>query len=291
MKQIDQLYKEFLEYLEIERGRSLKTIDNYGRYLKRFLNFSKIKSPDEITDDSVRRYRLYLNREKLKRKTQNYYLIALRVFLKYLAKRGIETMPLERIELAKVPERELDLISEDELERLLDSPKDGDIKSLRDKAILELLFSTGLRVSELCSLDRDDVDLKKAEFSIRGKGEKIRLVFLSEAAKSALKKYLDKREDIEEALFTNLKKGRLTSRSIERIIQRYAISAGISKKVTPHVIRHCFATDLLQGGADLRSVQMMLGHSNINTTQIYTHITDRQLREVHRAFHGRHREN
>ncbi len=289
---IKELYKEFLEYLEIERGRSLKTIDNYSRYMKRFLDFSKIGSPGEITDDLVRRYRLYLNRENLKRKTQNYYLIALRVFLKYLAKRGVEALAVERIELAKVPERELDLISEEELERLLAVPKGNDLKSSRDKAILELLFSTGLRVSELCSLDRDDVDLKKAEFSVRGKGEKVRLVFISETAKAALKKYLDKRRDIEETLFANLKEkepGRLTSRSIERIIQDYAVKAGISKKVTPHILRHCFATDLLSGGADLRSVQIMLGHSNINTTQIYTHITDRQLREVHRAFHGRKR--
>jgi site-specific recombinase XerD len=301
VRPIEKLHKEFLEYLEIERGRSLKTIDNYGRYLRRFFDFSKISRPDEIDDDLVRRYRLYLNRENLKRKTQNFYLIALRVFLKYLAKRGIEALPPERIELAKVPERELDLISEDELERLLASPKGEDLKSLRDKAILELLFSTGLRVSELCSLDREDIDLKKAEFSIRGKGDKIRLVFISDVAKEALKKYLDKREDIEEPLFvplrTDLKKksedgpreNRLTPRSIERIVHFYAIKAGISKKVTPHVIRHCFATDLLGAGADLRSVQTLLGHNSITTTQIYTHVTDRQLKEVHRAFHGRRR--
>lgn len=289
---IETLYKEFLEYLEIERGRSLKTIDNYGRYLRRFLDFSKIKEPDEIDDDLVRDWRLYLNREDLKRKTQNYYLIALRVFLKYLAKRGIEAMPSERIELARVPERELDLISEDELERLLSAPKGEDLKSLRDKAILELLFSTGLRVSELCSLGREDVDLKKAEFSIRGKGEKIRLVFISDDAKESLKKYLNKRRDVEEALFVNLKEkevGRLTPRSVERIIRYYASKAGISKKVTPHVLRHCFATDLLGAGADLRSVQKLLGHSSLTTTQIYTHVTDRQLAEVHRAFHARRR--
>ncbi len=308
---INQLHKEFLEYLEIERGRSLKTIDNYGRYLERFWKFSKIGSPNEIDDELVRRYRLYLNRENLKKKTQNFYLIALRVFLKYLAKRGIEAMPPERIELAKIAERELDLISEDELERLLNGPKGDNLKDLRDKAILELLFSTGLRVSELCSLDREDVDLKKAEFSIRGKGDKIRLVFISETAKAALKKYLNKRQDAEEPLFVNLKgntallrrsylrgkaevrppqiPNRLTPRSIERLVHFYAIKAGISKKVTPHVIRHCFATDLLQGGADLRSVQTLLGHNSITTTQIYTHITDRQLQEVHRAFHGRRR--
>ncbi len=286
---IKDLHQQFFEYLEIERGRSLKTIENYGRYLKRFWNFSKIKNPDEITDDLVRRYRLYLNRENLKRKTQNYYLIALRVFLKYLAKQGIEALAPERIELAKVPERELDLISEDELERLLSAPTGEGLKSLRDKAMLELFFSTGLRVSELCSLDRDDIDLKKAEFSVRGKGDKIRLVFISDDAKNALKNYLNKREDIEEPMFVNAKNGRLTSRSVERLVKNYAISAGISKKVTPHVIRHVFATDLLQNGADLRSVQKLLGHNSITTTQIYTHVTDRQLREIHQAFHARRR--
>jgi site-specific recombinase XerD len=319
VRPIEKLHKEFLEYLEIERGRSLKTIENYGRYLERFWKYSDIASPNGINDEVVRKYRLYLNRENLKKKTQNFHLIALRVFLKYLAKRGIEAMPPERIELAKVAERELDLISEEELERLLagpaspsqGGPKGDDIKSLRDKAILELFFSTGLRVSELCSLDREDIDMsakggsasggKNSGFSIRGKGDKIRLVFVSETAKEALKKYLDKRQDAEEALFiplrTDLKKksevgpreNRLTPRSIERLVHFYAIKAGISKKVTPHVIRHCFATDLLQAGADLRSVQTLLGHSSITTTQIYTHITDRQLAEVHRAFHGRRR--
>jgi len=299
MTDIKTLHKEFFEYLEIERGRSLKTIDNYGRYLERFWNFSKINNPSEIDDELVRRYRLYLNRENLKRKTQNFYLIALRVFLKYLARRGIKSLAPERIELAKVPERDLDLINEDELERLLSGPKGDDLKSLRDKAILELLFSTGLRVSELCSLDREDIDMKKPEFSIRGKGDKIRLVFVSDDAKEFLKKYLSKRRGVEEALFlrTDLKKksevgpreNRLTPRSVERIVHYYAIKSGISKKVTPHVLRHCFATDLLENGADLRSVQVMLGHSSITTTQIYTHASNRQLREVHRAFHGRRR--
>ncbi len=289
----NNLKRQFFEYLEIERGRSLKTIDNYGRYLERFWNFARIGSPGEIDDDLVRRYRLYLNRANLKRKTQNFYLIALRVFLKYLARRGIKSLTPERIELAKVPERDLDLINEDELERLLAGPGEnlpvGGLKTLRDKAILELLFSTGLRVSELCSLDREDIDMKKPEFSIRGKGDKIRLVFVSDDAKEFLKKYLSKRKDVEEALFTNGKGGRLTPRSIERIVHFYAIKAGISRKVTPHVLRHVFATDLLQAGADLRSVQMLLGHNSITTTQIYTHVTDRQLCEVHRAFHGRRR--
>jgi len=195
----------------------------------------------------------------------------------------------ERIELAKVGERQIDLISSDELRRLLDSPSGDSLKSLRDRAIFELLFSTGLRVSELCSLNREDVDLKKGEFSIRGKGDKVRLVFLSDSAKQALKNYLDKRVDIEEAMFVSLKEARLASRSIERIVQYHAVKAGISKKTTPHIIRHCFATDLLENGADLRSVQALLGHSSVTTTQIYTHVTDRQLKEVHRVFHDRRR--
>ena len=294
-----------MEYLEIERGRSLKTVDNYGRYLSSFFDFAKITGPADITDEAVREFRLWLNRKNLKKKTQNYHLIAIRGFLKYLAKREVQSLAPEKIELAKTGEREIDLISEDELERLLASPAEalakagraGQSKLLRDKAILELLFSTGLRVSELCSLNRDSVNLKKGEFSIRGKGEKVRLVFLSDGAKSALENWLNKRADVHDALFINFKPGkkdldenaRLTPRSIERIIKYYAVRAGISKKVTPHTLRHCFATDLLSGGADLRSVQMMLGHANISTTQIYTHITNRQLKDIHKAFHARKR--
>ncbi len=294
---LDELHKQFLEYLEIEKGKSLKTVENYDRYLKKFLEFTKINSPTQITDEAVRQFRLHLNRADLKKKTQNYYLIALRMFLKYLAKRGIESLSAERIELAKVAQRELDLITPEELERLLHSPTDKDIKSLRDTAILELLFSTGLRVSELCSLNRDHfLDAKAGEISVRGKGDKIRVVFVSDQAKQTVKNYLDKRADVEEALFVRLAKGRdaeptrLTPRSIERVIKFYAIKAGIAKKVTPHVLRHVFATDLLSNGADLRSVQVMLGHSNITTTQIYTHITDKQLREVHKKFHDKKRE-
>ncbi|MCH7883560.1 tyrosine-type recombinase/integrase [Patescibacteria group bacterium] len=299
---IKTLHKEFLEYLEIERGRSLKTLDNYRHYLDGFFDFSKVNSATEITEDAVRNFRLGLNRRNLKRRTQNYYLIALRGFLKYLIKRGIKSLAPEKIELAKVAEREIDLIGEDELERLLEEPRGDSLKNSRDHAILELLFSTGLRVSELCALNRDSPNLKKGEFSVRGKGEKVRVVFLSDSAKDALKTWLNKRTDIDEALFINFKPGnihlgvkrpneglRLTSRSVERIIKHYAIKAGISKKVTPHVLRHCFATDLLANGADLRSVQMLLGHANISTTQIYTHVTNRQLKEVHRAFHGRRR--
>ncbi|MDE2213084.1 MAG: tyrosine-type recombinase/integrase [Patescibacteria group bacterium] len=300
MSNLKELKNQFLEYLEIERGRSLKTIENYDRYLSRYLAYSTLTSPSRISEESVRQFRLYLNRQpgvsqNLKLKTQNYYLIALRAFLKFLRKRGIESLSPERIELAKVGARDLDLISSEELNRLMKTPSGSSLSALRDRAILELLFSTGLRVSELCSLNRD-LDLSREEFSVRGKGEKVRVVFLSPAAKRTIKEYLNKRGDVDEALFAQLGKNvkatkdlRLTPRSVERLVKRYAVKAGITKKVTPHVIRHSFATDLLENGADLRSVQALLGHSNIATTQVYTHITDKHLREVHRAFHGKRR--
>jgi len=296
--------REFLEHLEIEKGRSLKTVENYERYIATFLSYAKKTDPQDITDSLVREYRLWLNRkisgnskrggsETLKRRTQNYYLIALRSFLKYLMKRGITSLPAERIELAKIPERSLDLITADELGRLLKAPSGDDEKALRDRAVLELFFSTGLRVSELCSLSRD-LDMTRDEFSVRGKGEKVRVVFLSDEAKKALKAYLAKRKDMEDALFVNVGRNtnekdekRLTPRSLQRIIKFYAIKSGISKKVTPHVIRHSFATDLLQNGADLRSVQMLLGHANIATTQIYTHVTDKHLKDIHKKFHNK----
>lgn len=329
--ELEQLKREFLEHVEIEKGNSLKTVNNYDHYISRFLDFAKIDDPKDITDDKIREFRLFLNRQPgvkvrgqssstLKKNTQNYYMIALRVFLKYLMKRRITSLPPDRIDLAKIKERSLDLISVEELDRLLKAPtfqnltskKDDTLKVLRDKAILELFFSTGLRLSELCSLNRD-LDLSKDEFSIRGKGEKVRVVFLSDSAKDAIRGYLKSRKDLDEPLFiqysrnnmshksdlwTKSKKietisptygatNRLTPRSIERIVKYYAIKAGISKKVTPHVIRHSFATDLLSNGADIRSVQMMLGHANIATTQIYTHITDKQLRDVHKKFHSK----
>jgi site-specific recombinase XerD len=309
--QLDDLRSEFLEHLEIEKGRSVKTVENYDRYLRRYLQFSLAKSPKDITERSVRDFRMWLNRQSvrpgskkasdqdtLKRKTQNYYLIALRAFLKFLAKRGHDSLSPEKIELAKVGDRHLDLISPEELSRLMKAPQGTSLSALRDKAIMELLFSTGLRVSELCSLDRD-LDLGRDEFSIRGKGDKVRVVFLSGDAKKAVKAYLDKRGDIEDAMFVNMGKGfakstdtaggRLTPRSVERIIKTYATKAGITKKVTPHVIRHSFATDLLENGADLRSVQALLGHANITTTQVYTHVTDKHLHDVHKAFHGKRR--
>jgi len=293
------LKTEFLEYLEIEKGRSLKTVENYDRYVTRFLAYAKINSPSRLTETLVREFRLHLNREGIKSKTQNYYLIALRAFLKFLRKRNIESLNPERIELAKVGARDLDLISSEELGRLMKGPSDGSLQALRDKAIIELLFSTGLRVSELCGLDRD-IDLSRDEFSVRGKGEKIRVVFLSPAAKTAIKGYLNKRGDVDEALFVQMGRAsvkvsagkqslRLTPRSVERLVKHYATKAGITRKVTPHVIRHSFATDLLENGADLRSVQALLGHANITTTQVYTHVTDKHLREVHKAFHGKRR--
>jgi len=323
---IDCLLKDYLDYLEIEKNRSIKTRVNYERYLKKFLEFSKISKPEQISQDLTRQYRLWLNRQPvrpfdktqgrqaqgkaLKKNTQNYHLIALRNFLKYLAKRDIVVLTADKIELAKQSERQVVFLENNELERLLESPEGASFKVLRDKAILELLFSTGLRVSELCGLNRDSINFsakdetspkggKSGEFAVRGKGDKIRLVFLSETAKTALKNYLQKRQDVDEALFirnipannvsretSNL---RLTSRSVERLIKYYAAKAGLSKKVTPHTLRHSFATDLLLNGADIRSVQELLGHSNITTTQIYTHITDKQLREVHQTFHGKQR--
>lgn len=307
--EIEQYKREFLEYIEIERGRSVNTVSNYDRYLQRFFDFGGIKKPSDITESNIREFRLWLNRQEghkkkghatgtMKKRTQNYYLIALRAFLKYLAKRKVKTISPEQIELAKTEDRQIDLISTQELERLMMAPDTGTIKGLRDRAMMELLFSTGLRVSELCSLDRD-LDLSKDEFSIRGKGDKVRVVFLSQHAKDVLKEYLNKRDDMDEALFVQVpgkggkkvlqNKGeiRLSIRSVERIIRNYATAAGISKKVTPHVIRHSFATDLLSNGADLRSVQALLGHANITTTQVYTHVTDKHLKEIHKKFHSR----
>lgn len=311
---LEKRITEFLEYLEIERGRSEKTIRNYDFYLRRFAAWAKQPAPSAISDDLVRRYRLWLNRalpgrieKTLKKNTQNYHLIALRAFLKYLAKRDIKSLAPEKIELAKQQARMVEFLESDELVRLLKAAE-GDRGTmgleqwnniaLRDQAILELLFSTGLRVSELANLKIDQVNLKRDEFSVRGKGGKPRVVFLSDDAKKALKNYLDKRQDTSPFLFVShdrAKRGRkesgaLTARSIQRLIQHYALAAGITKKTTPHTMRHTFATDLLLSGADIRSVQSLLGHASITTTQIYTHITNKQLKEVHKKFHGKIRD-
>lgn len=335
---IQDLKRQFLEYVEIERGRALNTVRNYEHYLDVFFLFGKITDVSQINENILREFRLNLNRSKgvklkgqsqgtMKKSTQNYYLIALRSFLKYCRKCGIEALTPDAIELAKTGSRDIDPLSGDELKRFLEAPlqknliretktndplnnknktsddqkqkranelkrkEDDHARSLRDRALLELFFSTGLRLSELCSLNRD-LDLSKDEFSIRGKGDKVRVVFLSDKARETLRAYLKVRKDFAEPLFANISSNssadmRLTPRSIERIVKHYATVAGISKRVTPHVLRHSFATDLLSNGADIRSVQMMLGHANIATTQVYTHVTDKQLREVHKKFHGK----
>ena len=304
MKDLVALKQQFLEYLEIERGRSIKTVENYDRYLERFFAFAKVKTVSQLTEEQIREFRLHLNRqagtkvggrlEPMKRRTQNYYLIALRAFLKFLRKRGIEALSPERIELAKVPERSLDLITPTELKRLLSAPDLKSLEGKRDKAILELFFSTGLRISELCALSIDDVDLTRDEFSVRGKGDKVRVVFLSEAAKRSLREYLSARKDLDDALFVRYGRKandgvdpRLQARGVQRLFKQYAAKAGITRKVTPHVLRHSFATDLLSNGADLRSVQALLGHAHIGTTQVYTHVTDKHLQEVHKKFHSK----
>jgi len=313
-----QYKTQFLEYLEIDKGKAAKTIENYNHYLERFVEWSRLKDPKEITEDIVRSYRIYLSRfedkngRPLKKITQNYFIIALRSFLKYLAKRDIETLPAEKVEVGKVVRKEVEFLEADEVEQILAVASGSDFKALRDRAMLELLFSSGLRVSELININRDKLDLKKQEFAVRGKGDKLRVVFVSDTAKKALEKYLDKRADIDPALFVRDAKAlekfqpkagqpladkskkkesslRLTPRSVQRMVKYYAAKAGIIKDVHPHTLRHSFATDLLINGADIRSVQEMLGHSSITTTQIYTHITNQQLREVHKAFHARRR--
>lgn len=293
MTELEALTREYLEYLEIERGRARKTQENYGRYLRAFLAVTGAETVREITAEAVRKFRLALARRGLKRATQGYYVIALRNFLKYLVRRGIKALPPETIELPKVARRDIEVLSYDELERLLAAPRGTDLRALRDRAILETLFSTGLRLSELCVLPRA-LDLTRGEFSVRGKGEKVRVVFLSDRAKKALKEYMEKRSDMEEALFVSLSRagkvlGPITPRAVERLVEFRARQAGIAKRVHPHQIRHSFATDLLINGADLRAVQELLGHANVATTQVYTHLTNKELREVHQSFHGRRR--
>jgi site-specific recombinase XerD len=292
---------DFLEYLEIEQNRSQKTIANYDHYLTRLSDYAGDITIDDIDAELVRKWRLWLNRlgtntsDELGKSTSNYHLIALRSFLKFCAKRDITAMTADKIELARVKPKQVTFLNEDELERLLSQPDSSKLGGLRDQAILELLFSSGLRVSELVNLDRDHINLKRREFMVRGKGQKDRPIFISEAAAEWIQKYLDKREDTTKPLFVRYSGGhkvdlsgnfhRLTARSIQRIVARYALLAGITKHVSPHTLRHSFATDLLMNGADLRSVQAMLGHSNISTTQIYTHVTDPHLRAVHEKFH------
>lgn len=297
---INQCIRNFLEYIEIEKGRSLKTIDNYSRYLsyfEKYLQDKGIKDIKDITRQNIRDFRMFLNRKKtsgfdksqdeyIGKKTQNYYLISIRSFLKFLQKNEIVAVSPETIDLAKIPERHISFMTDNELNSLLNAPKSKtnteNKEKHRDIAIIELLFSTGLRVSELCSLS-SDLDLSQSEISVRGKGNKVRVVFITEDAMFAVKeyknKYLDGNNVTSDKLFP------VTPRTIERIVKKYAIMAGISKKITPHILRHSFATNLLQNGADIRSVQAMLGHANISTTQIYTHVTDSHLKGIHKSFH------
>lgn len=293
MTEIEKLLKDYLDYLEIEKNRSPKTRENYERYLRAFVLNSGVKSVGGITEGAIRDFRIKLARRDIKKITQSYYVIAIRNFLKFLVRRGIKTVPPETVELPKVSRQDIEILDYKELERLLRAPKGSDLRSLRDRAILEVFFSTGLRLSELCRLKKD-VDLKRGEISVRGKGDKLRIVFLAPSAKKALENYLAKRSDPEEILFISLNKsgkpiGPITPRAVERLVEMRAREAGITKRVHPHQLRHSFATDLLINGADIRSVQEMLGHSNIATTQVYTHITNKELREIHEAFHGRRR--
>ncbi|MFH1667879.1 MAG: site-specific tyrosine recombinase/integron integrase [Candidatus Komeilibacteria bacterium] len=306
VNEINKQLTSFLEYLEIEKNRSPLTVRNYAFYLHRFLDFAKISKPADITVEKVKNFRLYLNRLKvgentLKKSTQNYHIIALRSFLKYLAKQDIKTLAAEKLELAKIGERIVDFVEGSDLDRLLAAPlkvANEEVIQARDKAILELFFCSGLRVSELVNLKQDNINLKKDEFTIRGKGDKPRIVFLSNHARHWIANYLRLRSDMEPFLFIAHDRASearedevkpLSPRSVQRMVEKYAKVAGITKNVTPHTLRHSYATDLLQGGADIRSVQSMLGHSSITTTQIYTHITNQQLRDVHKAFHGRSR--
>lgn len=292
---------DFLEYLEIEQNRSLKTIENYQRYLERLVEFAGDIEINKINTELIRKWRLWLNRlekggySNVSATTQNYHLIALRSFLKFCSKRGIDTLPPEKVELARIKRKQVTFLNEDELEALFAQPDVNTKIGLRDRTILELLFSGGLRVSELTNLDKEHVSTKRREFTVRGKGQKDRPIFMSDAAAVWIDSYNKVRTDSSSALFIRYggtkqvdNSGdflRLTPRSIQRIISRYSKLAGITKKVTPHTLRHSFATDLLMNGADIRSVQTMLGHSDISTTQIYTHVTDPHLKEVHKKFH------
>jgi len=299
---LEKYIKEFLEYLEVERGRSSKTVRNYDFYLRRFADWALWPHPSKIEPEMVRKYRLYLNREiegrdevNLKKSTQNYHLIALRAFLRYLARRDVKSMTADKIELAKQGTRKVEFLEEDELRRIFGALQDAPgIIGKRDRAIVRTLFSTGLRVSELANLKIDNINLRRDEFTVKGKGSKHRVVFLSDDSRKAIKEYLDARHDTSPYLFVGHDRAKtsrgsmpVSPRSVQRIMEKYASAAGITKKITPHTLRHTFATDLLRNGADIRSVQSMLGHESITTTQVYTHVTDRQLRKVHKKYHGK----
>lgn len=293
---VGRVLAEYLDYLVIEKDRSPRTRDAYARELRSFFSFAKIRDVRDITHEAIRAFRIHLaERGGLKKSTQAGYAIAIRAFLRYLSRRDIAEIQPEKIELPAATKRQVSVIEYADLERLLDSPHGSGAQTVRDRAILETLFSTGLRVSELCALNRD-LNLKRGELSIRGKGGRLRIVFLSERAKRRLAEYLALRGDGEEALFVSYSRSqppvavsRITPRSVQRLVEFSARAAGIPRRVSPHTLRHLFATDLLMNGADLRSVQELLGHASIQTTQVYTHLTNPALRDIHKAFHARRR--
>lgn len=304
MHYMSELIIDFIEHLEVEGGRSSKTAENYRRYLERFIEFAGDIEVAKITPEILRKYRLWLNRytnditgDELAMITQSYHLIALRGFLSYLSKRDIASMTPDKIELPKTHRKQVTFLHFEEVERMIEAiPDDGSEQALRDRAIVELLFSSGLRVSELVNLNRDHINTKRREFMVRGKGQKDRPVFVSKPAAEHVDTYLAARHDTLPPLFLSYSRNtqadmsgdyrRLSSRSIQRLVTKYAKLAGITKHVSPHTMRHSFATDLLMNGADIRSVQSMLGHSNISTTQVYTHVTDSHLRDVYEQFHS-----
>lgn len=300
---MSELVTDFIEHLEVEGGRSQNTLQNYQLYLERFMEFNGDLTVDKITPELVRKYRLWLNRyqndngQELSLITQSYHLIALRGFLTYLSRRDINSMSADKIILPKTARQQVTFLHYDEVVRMLEQIDTSNEQGLRDRAIVELLFSSGLRVSELVGLNRDHINLDRREFSVRGKGRKDRPVFVSKSAAEHVGNYLDARTDSLDALFLNYSRNaqtpstsgdyrRLQPRSIQRMVSKYAKLAGITKHVSPHTMRHSFATDLLMNGADLRSVQSMLGHSNISTTQVYTHVTDQHLKDVFERFHS-----
>lgn len=318
LKEITGLINDFLEHLEIERGLSLLTIRNYRFWLIRFAKWLSSEFPgSRVTDidvTKIRKFRLWLGRQKGRRGsqmslvTQGYHAIALRSLLKWCSKMGIPALSPENIDVPKSRSRELTFLSPDQVRDLLNSAcpewnrRTGGtkLKDLRDRALLETLFSTGLRVSELVKLDREKINLDRGEFSVIGKGGRARVVYLSKRAIEWINKYFDKRKDHYRPVFIRVggkkpevatpdEEMRLTPRSIQRLVEHYRLKSGVPIKITPHGLRHSFATDLLQGGADLRAVQELLGHKNIATTQIYTHVTNRELREVHQRAHSGNR--
>ncbi len=302
---LERLINRYLSYIEIEKNYSPYTIEKYKHYLETFRKWFHKNYQQEyiqrLTFEIVRNYRVFLSHHEndqgrsMSISTQSYYIIGLRAFLRYLARKGVKSLAPEKIDLPKTESRSLKFLSREQVERLLEMPNLQKVEGLRDRAILEVLFSTGLRVSEMMKLDRDKIDLKQREFGIIGKGRRPRVVFLTERAATWLERYMRSREDANKPLWIRLsgkkadptsssEKMRLTVRSIQRIVEKYRLMAGLSIKVSPHVLRHSFATSLLQNGADLRSVQEMLGHKNVSTTQIYTHVTNPQLKQIHDKF-------